>query len=146
MRQLLGEQILYIYYNTKQKQSVVVCEKQRFHFSISCLTLIKRLCILYGTNYKWQKDFSKEVLKIKQKVPIVLKERRQFILFPIMNIRSKTCLWLNYNAIEKVVDFHYQFSLLYFNRNDIFCVRVNSRVIKKQIKRCKLILTILDSQ
>lgn len=146
MRELLGKQILYIYYDIKKKQSIVICENEYFGYPVSCLTLVRRLCTLYGTDYRWQQSYSKELLKIKQKAPIVIKESRKFVLFPLTNVRNKNNIWLNYGAIKKVEYFYYQFSLLYFNQQDVFCLRMNNRVINSQMKRCKLILEYLSTQ
>ena len=57
-------------------------------------------CKLYGSTYLNRVEFSKTILKCRCKMPIILDNDGNIILFPTTSKRQEHCAWLNYNNIK----------------------------------------------
>ncbi len=101
------------------------------------IALLNQLCFQYGCSLKERQRFAISLLRIRQKIPILISERG-LLLFPTMNIHSKECIWLMYGQIMKVKK-HGFGCMVYFKGGAMMYLPMDVRSVKRQMPRCKTI-------
>ena len=97
--------------------------------------VLKTLCIQNGATYEGRRHATIEILKVKQKVPILLSSKE--LLFPTHSPEHLDCTWVNYYAIHKV-HHHSQGCMIEFINHTYLVLTNDIRTIKMQMKRCML--------
>lgn len=120
-----------------ENRSCVYEYDNKFIVNKSCLQIIERSCLFFGSSYEGRRNASCSLLNTLHKVPIIIEESSEIIFFPTTSSRNPDCIWISYNNFEGVdkIDKHY--SKLYFKENNQFKVGVSNFVISNQIIRCQ---------
>lgn len=83
--------MLYIYRN-----SGVLEQKQEL------IAFLSAWCLSRGSTLKGRRDAACQLLACRQKVPIIISDRSEDILFPLYAMTAAEPLWVNARAIKKL--------------------------------------------
>lgn len=137
--------INYIYYDEKQKSTfMMMCDDQHYQFALTCKQVLEQLCIRYGSTLKGRLDFFSTALQIHKKVPVLVSERYEIILFPLYGFRNKEAMWISYNQIKRIYNKENITTLISFRNNVMLDVNLNYRSIYAQMRRCKRMINLLS--
>lgn len=107
-------------------------------------SFIDAWCMQYGSTMEGRRIPCAKHLGIHQKVPILISEKTQDIIFPTRDVRSEACVWLNYRSIDYVKGNHKQ-TTIHFLNGTTHCLMVDVRSIKRGMRLCKEYIQILAS-
>lgn len=108
--------------------------------------IIKTSCLYYGSTLEGRMKFTKDVLGVTYKCPIVVSETDNLIMFPTSCYKDKNCCWicfnqiLNYYMLDK-----YKIKLIFKNNNEIL-IDLPIGTLEKQILRSSRLFAILNSR
>ena len=90
-----------------------------------------------------RKEAASYNLQIYQKIPILLSEIHQDILFPTKAIRNPECIWINYRAIDEVKRSIYGTKIVFHDDSQLnLCVDIRS--IRRSLRLCERYLYLLN--
>lgn len=105
--------------------------------------VMKTICFRYGRKIDEIRLFACKVLRIKQKVPILLDVNTNLIFFPLNSIRSKENIWISYAHIKKVKELKYACCVIVFKNKEELFVPYHRKTIQSQRRRCRKLLQLL---
>ena len=93
-------------------------------------SILNKSCIFYGSSLEGRLKGSKELLKCRYKLPIIISEINKILFFPVNNY-----LWINFYMIESFVKKENRTILTFKNgyKRSIFATY---RVINNQMLKC----------
>lgn len=118
-----------------EKTSFIYEKEDNFIVNMSCIEIIKRSCLFFGSSYEGRKNASSSLLTATYKLPIIIEESNQLIFFPTNSSKNLKCVWISYNNFEGVDKISKNFSKVYFKNNNKVEIEVASNVIINQIIR-----------
>lgn len=76
------------------------CMQDRLYNNLKLINIISYSCLYYSSSYQGRVKGSKNLIGPTYKTPIILKENRLVVIFPIADQRSKENIWFIYNNIK----------------------------------------------
>lgn len=101
------------------------------------------LCLGHGGTVKGNQKAMSLLLNIRQKIPILVCRKKQFILYPVTTSMGKK-VWIRYVSTGKMKKIHEHQTRITIHGNIRFDVHANIRAIKRQHHRCSSYLAKLD--
>jgi len=106
--------------------------------------ILQRLCLRYGSTCEGRREAAACNLDIHQKVPILLSEVYQDILFPTRALRNPECIWINYRAVDEIRRKEKGCIVQFHDESELF-VSVDVRCIRRSMQLCKRYLSFLNA-
>lgn len=107
--------------------------------------IINNNCIYNGSSLKGRLESTKYNLGNKYKLPIVVEETKEIILFPTTSSKSDHCTWISLHNIDSYID-HKTYITVYFKNNQKLDIKISSESFEKQILRATRLLLILKNR
>lgn len=131
------EQLLYI----KNHESGTLCvyEDEKKDFILCNLNkFLEGLCLEHGSSLEGRAQSFRYLTGFVQKPCILVDEKREVLLFPVLGLMSYENYFINYQKVvyTKCIDTHE--SELVFCDGTRLLIPFDIRVIRNQIKRCEL--------
>ena len=92
-------------------------------------------CKYFGSTYEGRKESAKDILGAEYKVPIVVEDTENLVIFPTTSPYSDECVWISLKRLkkfEKVDSFN---TKIIFDNNKEIIVPCSYRTIENQISR-----------
>ncbi|NBK96555.1 MAG: hypothetical protein EOM50_00800 [Erysipelotrichia bacterium] len=141
-----AKKINYLFYDAQSKQTKIkMCDQTQFIFNMRIKKVLELLCLRYGSTMQGRIEFFAYTLHIHQKVPLLVSERHELLLFSLYGMRHKEAMWIAYHQVKKVNNQKNLTTLLHFKNNEIIHVKINYRSIKRQMQRCKQMIQWLNA-
>lgn len=128
------------------KSSRVVELKKEFIVYKSVLNIIKKSCIYYGSSYNGRVYGSKYMLNKSSKIPIIISEINNLIIFPTKSPRNKKCCWLLLNNIKHYNKIDINQTIIRFSCGKSMKIGVSYRIIDNQVLQSSRLKYILDKK
>lgn len=109
------------------------------------IELLEWSCLSHGSTLKGRIDAFCLLTGASQKAGVLTDETSKHIYFPTTSMKNSFCVWISYNDIFKVSSIESGNSEVAFASGVVEEIDIDPRVIKKQMKRCKLFLERLES-
>lgn len=93
-------------------------------------------CKLYWSTYLNRVEFSKTILNCRCKMPIILDNEGNIILFPTTSKRQDHCTWLNYNNIKSYKKQGYSDVVITFLSGIKIAINMSYYTFERQINKC----------
>lgn len=140
-----ASKINYLYYDRKiNKTMVVMDDHTQSEYAYSCKKILERLSMKYGSTLKGRIEYCSYTLKIYKKIPLIISERNEIIIFPLYGYRNKEAMWISFGAVKKVYNEENLTTKITFKNNDSIHVNINYRSINGQMRRCKRLIKIMN--
>lgn len=97
-------------------------------------TIIDKNCKLFGSSLNGRIESSREWLGYDYKLPIIIDEVRNLVLFPTRSVDSPKNIWVSYNAIEDYNQTKNGIELILKNGNTII-IKESFNVFESQFIR-----------
>lgn len=111
---------------------------------MGALRFIDAWCMQYGSTYEGRRIACATNMAITQKIPILISEQTRDIIFPVCNIRSWDCMWINYRGVDSYKGIKKQCQILFHNGTSI-TIGVDVRTIRREMRLCKDYLALLGA-
>ena len=85
----------------EEKSSLVYEDDERFIIEQSPFRIMEESCKYFGSTYEGRKDSAKAILGAEYKVPIVVEDGNNLVVFPTTSPQSSECVWISLKRIKK---------------------------------------------
>ena len=127
----------------ENKGSVIYEDNERYIVSESPFQIMEESCKYFGSTYEGRKNGAKEMLGAEYKVPIIIEDSNNLIVFPTTSPQSEDCVWISLNRINKIIKIDSNNTKIIFDNNKELIVDSSSRTIENQISRASRLNLIL---
>ena len=76
-------------------QSLVYEDEDRFLVNQSPFEIMEDSCKYFGSTYEGRKDSAKSILGAEYKVPVIVEDKDNLIVFPTTSPKSQDCIWIS---------------------------------------------------
>lgn len=119
----------------EKENSVVYEDEERYIVDDKPFKIMEDSCKYFGSTYEGRKDSAKDILGAEYKVPIVVEDTENLVIFPTTSPYSDECVWISLKRLkkfEKVDSFN---TKIIFDNNKEIIVPCSYRTIENQISR-----------
>lgn len=130
--------------NIEHTSKLITFNHETYTISKPVLSILKETCLQYGTTLEGSILAIKHHLNIKQKCPVLVSAKHQLMFFPIPLSLPHEKLWIRYVPslqCKRIKD--HQCVISYNDKN--ISLEVDSRMVNRQIKRCKAYIDKLNA-
>ena len=128
---------------TEKNSSLVYEDEEKYIVESDPFHIMEESCKYFGSTYEGRKNGAKNILGAEYKVPIVVEDSNNLIIFPTTSPQSEDCVWISLKRVKKIerVD-HYNTKIIFDNNKEII-VDSSYRTIENQISRASRLDLIL---
>ena len=119
----------------KKESSLVYEDDDRYIIEQTPFSIMEESCKYFGSTYEGRKDGAKEILGAEYKVPIVIEDANNLIVFPTTSPSSDNCCWISLKRIKKIVKIDANNTKIIFDNNKEIIIDCSYRSLENQISR-----------
>ncbi len=117
--------------------------EEEFVVKRNIMDIIKDSCLFFGSSFEGRKEGTKSLLKCGIKVPIIIEDSRNLILFPTLSFKNENNIWVVYNNLLDYKKYDLENTLFLFKNNNDIKVNVRFNIVDNQVVRCLKLDTII---
>lgn len=119
----------------EEKSSLVYEDDERFIIEQSPFRIMEESCKYFGSTYEGRKDSAKAILGAEYKVPIVVEDGNNLVVFLTTSPQSSECVWISLKRIKKFEKIDACNTKIIFDNNKEIIVPCSYRSIENQVSR-----------
>ena len=100
-------------------------------------------CKYFGSTYEGRKNGAKNILGAEYKVPIVIEDSDNLIVFPTTSPSSDDCVWISLKRVKKLEKMEFNSTKIVFDNDREIIVNCSYRSIENQLSRASRLDIIL---
>ena len=127
----------------EKNSSVVYEDDDRYIIKQTPYEIMEESCKYFGSTYEGRKDGAKEMLGAEYKVPIVIEDSSNLIVFPTTSPLSEDCVWISLKRVEKIEKIDANNTKIIFDNKTEIIVDSSYRTIENQLSRASRLDLIL---
>ncbi len=116
-------------------ESLVYEDNDRYIVKQSPYEIMESSCLYFGSSYSGRKEGAKNILGAEYKVPIVVDDYANIIVFPTTSPLSEDCVWISLSHVKKYEKVDNYNTKITFNNDKEIVVPCSFRTIENQISR-----------
>lgn len=129
----------------EKNSSVVYEDDNRYIIKETPFKIMEDSCKFFGSTYEGRKDGAKEMLGAEYKVPIVVEDSSNLIVFPTTSPLSDDCVWISLKRVERIEKIDANNTKIIFDNNTEIIVDSSYRTIENQLSRASRLDLILKN-
>ena len=103
-------------------------------------------CKYFGSTYAGRKDSARSILGAEYKVPIIVEDSDNLIVFPTTSPQSTDCTWVSLKRIKSFVKIDSSNTKIIFDNGKEIIVPCSYRTIENQVSRASRLDLIMRSR
>lgn len=127
----------------EKNSSVVYEDDNRYIIKETPFKIMEDSCKYFGSTYEGRKDGAREMLGAEYKVPIVVEDSSNLIVFPTTSPLSEDCIWISLKRVEKIEKIDANNTKIIFDNKTEIIVDSSYRTIENQLSRASRLDLIL---
>ena len=127
----------------EKESSLVYEDEERYIIEQTPFKIMEESCKYFGSTYEGRKDSAKEILGAEYKVPIVVEDTDNLVVFPTTSPNSSECVWISLKRVKKYEKIDAYNTRIIFDNNKEIIVPCSYRTIENQISRASRLDLIL---
>ena len=127
----------------EKNSSVVYEDDDRYIIKQTPYQIMEESCKYFGSTYEGRKDGAREMLGAEYKVPIVIEDSSNLIVFPTTSTLSEDCVWISLKRVEKIEKIDANNTKIIFDNKTEIIVDSSYRTIENQLSRASRLDLIL---
>ena len=127
----------------EKNSSVVYEDDDRYIIKQTPFEIMEDSCKYFGSTYEGRKDGAREMLGAEYKVPIVIEDSSNLIVFPTTSPLSEDCVWISLKRVEKIEKIDANNTKIIFDNKTEIIVDSSYRTIENQLSRASRLDLIL---
>ena len=116
-------------------ESLVYEDEERFLIHQSPFQIMEESCKYFGSTYEGRKDSAKAILGAEYKVPVIVEDTDNLIVFPTTSPKSEECIWISLKRVKSFEKIDSINTKVIFDNNREIIVPVSYRTLEYQISR-----------
>ena len=105
--------------------------------------IMEESCIYFGSTYEGRKNGARNILGAEYKVPIVIEDSDNLIVFPTTSPSSDDCVWISLKRVKKLEKMEFNSTKIVFDNDREIIVNCSYRSIENQLSRASRLDIIL---
>lgn len=118
-----------------EENSLVYEDDSRYIVNETPFKIMEDSCKYFGSTYNGRKDSAKSILGAEYKVPIIVEENNNIIVFPTTSPSSADCVWISLGRIKYFEKIDSSNTKIVFDNNREIIVSCSYRTIENQVSR-----------
>ncbi len=118
-----------------EESSLIYEDEDRYIIKQKPYEIMESSCLYFGSSYKGRKEGAREILGAEYKVPIIVDDSDNIIVFPTTSPLSHDCVWICLKHIKKYERIDANNTKIIFDNNKEIIVPSSYRSIENQISR-----------
>ena len=106
-------------------------------------SIMEESCKYFGSTYEGRKNGAREILGAEYKVPIVIEDSNNLIVFPTTSPMADDCVWISLKRVHKIERGEFDNTKIIFDNNKEIIVDCSYRTIENQLSRASRLDLIL---
>lgn len=115
--------------------SVIYEDDDRYIIEQTPFKIMEESCKYFGSTYEGRKDSAKEILGAEYKVPIVVEDSSNLVVFPTTSPQSSDCVWISLKRVKTFEKIDSCNTKIIFDNNKELIVPCSYRSIENQVSR-----------
>lgn len=121
-------------------QTKIIELDKEFIINQNIMSIVNNSCCYFGSSYAGRYQGSKKILNMSYKLPIILEDYNEMIIFPTCSSKKEDCCWLLLNNIENYSKDNRN-TIVEFKNKKIENINISFGSFENQIFRATLLLT-----
>lgn len=126
--------------------SLVYEDEERYIIYEKPFNIMDESCRYFGSSYEGRKEGSKNILGAEYKVPIVVEETHNLIVFPTTSPFADDCVWISLNRVKNINKIDANNSKIIFDNNKEIIVPCSFRSLENQLSRASRLDLVLRNR
>lgn len=110
-----------------------------FIINRNTMDILEESCVYFGSSYEGRMSGAKKLLNMKYKLPFILEDTQELVLFPTCSPRLDNCIWLVLKNIENYKR-NYKKTTVFFKNNNKIDLDISYGSFENQIFRATMLL------
>jgi competence protein ComK len=127
----------------EKNSSLVYEDDERYIINKSPFSIMEDSCKYFGSTYEGRKNGAKDILGAEYKVPIVVEDSSNLIVFPTTSPSAEDCAWISLKHVKKIIKIDNCNTKILFNNGTEIIVNCSFRSIENQLSRASRLDLIL---
>ena len=100
-------------------------------------------CKYFGSTYEGRKNGARDILGAEYKVPIVVEDENNLIVFPTTSPLAEDCVWISLKRVKNIEKNDFNTTKVIFDNNTEIVVDCSYRTMEDQLSRASRLDLIL---
>ena len=119
----------------KEDKSLVYEDEDKYIIEESPYKIMEESCKYFGSTYKGRKESSKAILGADYKVPIIIEDTNNLIVFPTAAPKSDDCVWISLKRVKRIEKYDVYSTRIIFDNDREIIVPCSYRSLENQLSR-----------
>ena len=119
----------------EDQNSLVYEDDERFIINEKPFKIMEESCKYFGSTYKGRKDSAKKILGAEYKVPIIIEDYNNVIVFPTTSPTADDCAWISLKRVKGIEKIDTYNTRIIFDNGREIIVPTSYRSIENQLSR-----------
>lgn len=119
----------------KNEGSLIYEDSDRYLIKQTPYEVMESSCLYFGSSYRGRKEGAKNILGAEYKVPIIVDDTDNIIVFPTTSPLSQDCAWISLSHVKNYERIDANNTKIVFDNGKDIIVPVSYRSIENQISR-----------
>lgn len=119
----------------ENESSLVYEDEDRFLIEQSPFQIMEESCMYFGSTYEGRKESARSILGAEYKVPVIVEDTDNLIVFPTTSPKSDDCIWISLKRVKNFERIDNTNTKVIFDNNKEIIVPVSYRTLENQISR-----------
>ena len=115
--------------------SLVYEDDDRFLIHQTPFEIMEESCKYFGSTYEGRKESAKSILGAEYKVPVIVEDSDNLIVFPTTSPKSEDCVWISLKRVKSFAKVDSGNTKIIFDNNKEIIVPISYRTLENQISR-----------
>ena len=125
------------------EESIVYEDNESFIVNQRPFNIMEESCKYFGSTYEGRKNGAKDILGAEYKVPIIVEDSSNLIVFPTTSPLSDECIWISLQRVRKIEKLEFNKTKIIFDNEKELVVNCSYRSIENQLSRASRLDIIL---
>lgn len=130
----------------ENESSLVYEDDDRYIIDQTPFKIMEESCKYFGSTYAGRKDSARSILGAEYKVPIIVEDSDNLIVFPTTSPQSTDCTWVSLKRIKSFVKIDSSNTKIVFDNGKEIIVPCSYRTIENQVSRASRLDLIMRSR
>ena len=123
--------------------SLVYEDDERYVINQTPFSIMEDSCMYFGSTYEGRKQGAKKILNAEYKIPIVVEDSNNLIVFPTTSPYSDDCCWISLKRVKNIEKIDANNTKIIFDNNREIIIDCSYRSLENQISRASRLDIIL---
>lgn len=128
------------------ESSLVYEDDNRYIINDVPMNIMEDSCRYFGSTYEGRRVGAKEILGAEYKVPIIVADSNELIVFPTSSPLSEDCAWISFGRVDRFFKIDDSNTKILFDNGREIIVPCSYRSIENQVSRAARLKFILSKR